>query len=106
LNDPLPATLRWMARLPEEIRPLRLLQQFPRIGNVLARSWDDEAALQAYLDSLLADRRGGRRGFPPEVHNELLTLREYVAGHYPAEAAREDEKTAGNAVAAEVIDVG
>jgi len=101
LNDPLPATLRWMAKLPEEIRPLTLLQQFPRIGNVLARSWSDEAGLQAYFDSLLVDRRGGRRGFPPAVHSELLTLREYLAGRYPAEAARDDPKAPDDAGAAE-----
>ena len=34
--------------------------------------------------SLLVDRRGGRRGFPGDAHRELLSLREYIDGRYPA----------------------
>jgi hypothetical protein len=60
-----------------EMPPVALLQQFPRIANGLARMWGDKAALRQYLDELLIDRRGGRRGFPPEVHHELMMLREW-----------------------------
>jgi hypothetical protein len=77
LDQQLPATARWAAGLPSEIQPLALLQRFPRIANHLARVWHDDTELQAYLDDLLTDRRGGRRGFPPEIHHELLMLREH-----------------------------
>ena len=66
-----------------EVQPLALLQSFPRVANALARLWQDDSAAALYLDELLVDRRGGRRGFPPEIHNELLTLRAYRAGGYP-----------------------
>ncbi len=78
LNQALPATRRWIAQLPPEIRPLSLLDEFPRVANALAHAWPDAPTVAAYLDSLLHDRRGGRRGFPGHVQIELLTLREYL----------------------------
>jgi len=83
LDEPLPATFRWVASLPPEVRPLTLLRQFPRIANGLARAEHDEDGSAGYLEALLNDRRGGRRGFPLAVYTELLTLREFFAGHYP-----------------------
>jgi len=77
LDQQLPATARWVATLPSEIQPLTLLQRLPRIANDLARVWHDDTELQLHLDELLTDRRGGRQGFPPEIHQELLMLREY-----------------------------
>ncbi len=84
LNQALPATWRWIAQLPPEIRPLSLLDEFPRVANMLARAWPDAPSFATCLDSLLHDRRGGRRGFPGHVQIELLTLREYFEGRYPA----------------------
>ena len=84
LNHPLPATSRWVETFPEAVKPVALLQQFPRIANLLARSWNDNELLRQHLESLLVDRRQGRRGFPPDVYNELLTLREFAEGRYPA----------------------
>jgi hypothetical protein len=66
-----------------EVQPLALLERLPRIANILARLWQDNIGLRLYLDDLLVDRRGGRSGFPPEIHNELLVLREYREGRYP-----------------------
>jgi len=60
-----------------------LLRQFPRIANVVARAWHNAAELQTVLDDLLIDRRGGRQGFPLEVTEELLVLRDYYQGRYP-----------------------
>lgn len=77
LGEPLPATARWAANLPGNIQPLALLQQFPRIANALARVWQDDLDSRLYLDDLLIDRRGGRRGFPPDVHHDLMLLRDY-----------------------------
>ena len=84
LNQALPATLKWVDTLPAEIHPLALLREYPRIGNTLARTWNDALALASYLDSLLVDQRGGRRGFPGDVHHEIQCLREYVSGRYPS----------------------
>src|SRR6266576_3731303 len=76
-NQPFPATFKWIASLPREIRPLALLQQFPRIANMLAQSWHDAAAFREYMFDLLIDRRGCRQGFPEDVRSELLRLRAY-----------------------------
>jgi hypothetical protein len=83
LDDALPVTIRWVEKLPSEVRPLAMLKQFPRIANVIARAWTDAAEIQAVLDDLLVDRRGGRQGFPLEVTEELLVLRDYFQGRYP-----------------------
>jgi hypothetical protein len=76
-NQPFPATFKWIAGLPREIRPLALLQQFPRIANMLAQSWHDPAEFREYMFDLLIDRRGSRQGFPQDVRSELLRLRAY-----------------------------
>ncbi|SRR6266542_3892456 len=83
LNLPLPTAQRWISLLPGETQPRALLQRFPRIANKLARLWADGKSVADYLDQLLIDRRGSRQGFPPDVHNELLNLRDYVEGRYP-----------------------
>jgi hypothetical protein len=77
LNQQLPATARWAASLPVEIQPLTLLQDIPRIANAIARLWRDDIAVRQYLDDLLIDRRGGRLGFAPQIHHELVQLRAY-----------------------------
>ena len=82
-NEPLPATIRWVAKLPDEVRPLALLKTFPRIANVLARVWTHPAECQGYMEDLMVDRRGNRSGFPVEVLENLLTLRDYYQGRYP-----------------------
>jgi hypothetical protein len=83
LNQQLPVTLRWVDSLPAEVQPLRLLQRLPRIANAIARLWRDDVGLARYLDDLLTDRRGGRRGFAPEIHHELLQLRAYRESQFP-----------------------
>ncbi|HVO89342.1 MAG TPA: hypothetical protein VMV45_12430 [Casimicrobiaceae bacterium] len=84
LEQVLPATLRWIGTLPPEVRPAALVRQFPRIANALAHVRHDESSWRDYLDELLVDRRGNRRGFPADVHIELISLRDYFAGRYPA----------------------
>lgn len=66
---------RWLESLPADERPSALARQYPRIANRLALCWDDAALLAKVFDDLLVDRRGGRRGFPPAVRQELLRLR-------------------------------
>ena len=88
LNEPLPATFQWLAKLPRDLRPLALFESFPRIANALAQSWNDQLAVETYLESLLVDRRGGRRGFPTNVHNELLALRDFIVSRNGGQQAR------------------
>ena len=76
-TEPLGLTFRWIARLPQNVRPLNLLRQYPRVANALATSWPDRRAFRACLYSLLVDQRGNRKGFPPDVLAELMTLRSY-----------------------------
>lgn len=80
VNEPLPATMKWIARLPTSVRPYALLRQFPRVANALAMASRDEDALSECLYDLLVDRRGRRKGFPGEVTSELLALRRYFVG--------------------------
>jgi hypothetical protein len=76
-TEPLPATFKWMARLPHAVRPLAVLRQFPRVANSLAAAWWDREAFRACLYDLLVDKRGNRQGFPADVEAELLALRHY-----------------------------
>jgi len=76
-GKPLPRTLEWLASLPPEVQRTALLRHYARIANVIAAAWRDPKALRSYMDCLLSDDRGNRRGFPPDVLRELLALREY-----------------------------
>jgi len=74
VNTLLPTTVAWAQRLPSDLRPVALLGRYPRIANLLAATWPDARAFDAYMDSLLTDKRGNRQGFAPEVARELATL--------------------------------
>ena len=76
-NQLLPISARWLDALPQALAPHGLAAQFPRIVNLIALQWDNRHACSGYLESLLADTRGRRAGFPEPVHEELLRLREY-----------------------------
>ena len=77
-NEPFAATFKWVTALPRELRPLTLLQRYPRIANALASGWSDPVAVRGYLFDLLIDHRGGRQGFPQAVQSELLALRTFL----------------------------
>jgi hypothetical protein len=76
-NVPLPRTLNWVEGLPSSVKPTALLRQYARIANVLAATWNDPEALSSYMNCLLGDDRGNRKGLPPNIIRELLALREY-----------------------------
>jgi hypothetical protein len=78
-NLVLPSTRRWMNSLPLECRPQALPIRFPRIANLLAANWDNPSDCTAYISSLLHDQRGGRKGFPAEVLQDIHDLRVYYA---------------------------
>ena len=73
----LPASRKWLQSLPEEVRPVALATSYARIVNNFAHQWNDPLACGAYFDTLLVDRRGGRKGFPRPILADLQTLHEY-----------------------------
>ena len=75
----LPNTQKWLDALPSSVQPHALCKLYPRIANLIAAMWADTEALRAYFEELLADRRRGRKGFPPDVFNDLRVLRDYHA---------------------------
>jgi hypothetical protein len=84
----LSTTLSWCETLPAAVRPHELCEGFPRIANGLAAGWGDRDATMRYLDELSTDRRGGRKGFPAVVLEELHSLRAfYEAVHWPRQEA-------------------
>jgi hypothetical protein len=76
-TEPLRRTLIWFGDLPPEIQPFVLLRRYARVANLVAATWHDANLFRTYIESLLVDRRGGRRGFPPNVRRELLALQKY-----------------------------
>ncbi len=68
---------RWLRQLPPGRRPQRLCVLYPRVANAIAWHWRDPGQRQGLLDELLADRRGGRQGFPKLVVAELRRLAEH-----------------------------
>lgn len=68
---------KWLESLPESVRPMELARRFPRIVNRLSRYWDVPAMTSECFDDLLVDKRGGRKGFPPEVLFDLRRLFTY-----------------------------
>src|SRR2546423_10700150 len=78
-NVPLPRTLDWVKGLPPSVKPTALLRQYARIANVLAATWNDPKALSSYMNCLVRDNRGNRKGLPPEILREIRALREYHA---------------------------
>ncbi len=50
-----------------------LEEQFPHLVPEVVAFWRS-ATCYAHLESLLMDRRGGRKGFPADVHSDLALL--------------------------------
>ena len=67
----------WMSGLPEAVQPRQLALRYARLANKLCKVWTAQAQCERLLDDLMMDRRGGRKGFPLQVANELATLRDY-----------------------------
>ena len=80
-NRLLSSTIDWLASLPPNVRPLALATKFPRVANRIAHEWREPSACRHDFDDLVYDKRGTRRGFPPDVYVELLALRDYYYGY-------------------------
>jgi hypothetical protein len=81
VNRLLSATVDWLASLPPNVRPLALATKFPRVANRIAKEWREPSACRRDFDDLVYDKRGTRRGFPPDVYVELLALRDFYYGY-------------------------
>ena len=83
-------THAWMSELPASVRPQQWALRYARLANRLCQVWKDQAKCERLLDDLMIDRRGGRRGFPLQVANELATLRDhYFRLHHHGKSAWE-----------------
>jgi hypothetical protein len=77
-SEPLSDEARaWMSEMPEAVQPRQLALRYARLVNRLCIAWKEPAKCERLLDDLMMDRRGGRKGFPLQVANELATLRDY-----------------------------
>ena len=81
VNRLLSSTIDWLASLPPNVRPLALATKFPRVANRIAKEWREPSTCRRDFDDLVYDKRGTRRGFPPDVYVELLALRDYYYGY-------------------------
>jgi hypothetical protein len=67
--------MAWLSDLPPDVRPRALAIHYPRIFNKIAELWGKPLQCEKYLDELLMDERGTRKGFPPDVAAELTVLK-------------------------------
>jgi len=74
-------TFKWLATLPADVRPMATARQYPRVVNRIADLWGHCEYTRLHLQSLLIDRRKGRKGFSPEVKKELEALQHFYLEH-------------------------
>lgn len=67
----------WVVGLPPALRPYSTCEQFPRVVNAIAASWNDLEFCLRVIDHMVNDYRGGRRGFPDVVQRELQALQRH-----------------------------
>src|SRR5258705_10876502 len=84
-NALLNTTITWIAGLPKDVRPMVLGRRFPRIANTIAELWRRVARCEEYLNALAVDSRGNRKGFPPDVAQELTNLRDFYPNLHPSD---------------------
>jgi hypothetical protein len=68
----------WLEALPRDVQPGSIVQRFPRILNKLAELWPRPVQCEKYLDALILDHRGSRKGFPPDVAKEIALLKMHL----------------------------
>lgn len=71
------AAIAVLATLPTSVKPILLSIDFPHIVNKIAELWSRPILLDRYFEDLALDARGGRRGFPIAIANEITNLREH-----------------------------
>lgn len=67
-------THAWLRTIPNGLHPKQLCRHYPRIANRIAVNWEHLPVIDRLLTELMVDRRGGRKGFPPRIRQELERL--------------------------------
>jgi hypothetical protein len=63
--------------------PKELAESYPRIINAIVELREDRVELKSYMDTLLNDVRGGRKGFSLSVLMNIQDLRDRLVGPEP-----------------------
>jgi hypothetical protein len=71
------STIAWARSIPSTFRPRVLVIKYPRIANSLAEAWQHPRMFERQLRALMHDDRGGRKGFPFDVVQDLANLQSY-----------------------------
>lgn len=69
----------WLIKLPAAVQPRRTSVQYPRIVNLIAEVAGDLPEMLRTIGEFFEDRRGGRRGLPEPIVQELRALRDHLA---------------------------
>jgi hypothetical protein len=72
-------SMKWLAELPDDLRPLQTMQRYPRVINNIVDAWPDPQDRDDVFEELLNGTRRGRRGFPVDVERELSALCLYAS---------------------------
>ena len=72
--------ITWMLSLPDPVRPEQLAQRMPRLANQIAAVWNDRLRCASALHALTIDDRGGRRGLPSDILDEVRALHRHLSG--------------------------
>lgn len=80
-DTPLSApALAYLSTLEGSDYPKELVASFPRIVNSIVALRDDPVELRAYMNSLVRDLRGGRKGFPLGVLMDIQAIKDQLVG--------------------------
>ncbi|HHW64762.1 MAG TPA: ankyrin repeat domain-containing protein [Rhodocyclaceae bacterium] len=82
--------------------PHKLAAGFPHVMHRLEEYWNDADALTEYFSELMVSKRPGRRGFPPEVGAEILTLSLAYDRIGPIKPAEQERASVRNALTDDV----
>lgn len=79
----------WLIQLPEQYRPYRLSDVYPRIALKMLNMWHSPDTLRLYFRELAIDDRGDRQGFQDDVAFEIFRLIRHFeemveAGQWPS----------------------
>ena len=78
VDGALPMSLEWFDGLTPNVRPINLIEQYPRIVNLIALEWNNPPLVGTLMTDLLNDDPGGQDdGFPAAVLLELRALHEH-----------------------------
>src|SRR5947209_1328604 len=75
----LDATHLWLRQIPSSLLPKHLCRLHPHLAHRFATCWGHRDEIEALVDELLCDQRGGRRGFAPHVRREIEQLDRFHA---------------------------